>query len=228
MYCGLLKGIMSITNDSKNNLSFISVQAKSNSRVGHDILSYCTRCKMNLTHTIVTVDKLSKPARVLCNTCKSERQFTPKKIITSSDNKGVNKMERDEEVDLDLEAGAKLLINNSSDDVVKKKSKSKAKPKKPKDDSEPKSSAKNMAHLPLSMLEGTPEDKAQYEARLSAQKNNLGSAKEYKATLRFKMGEIINHKTFGIGFVVVDSGLNKIEVLFPQGRKLLAIGIGAP
>ncbi|MES2615976.1 MAG: hypothetical protein V4591_11250 [Bdellovibrionota bacterium] len=212
---------MSITNNS--NLSFISEQAKSSSRVGHDILSYCTRCKMNLTHTIVTLDKQSKPARVLCNTCKTERQYTPKKLLPKTEKKGGLNMERDEEVDLDLEAGAKLLI---SDDVVKKKSKAKAKPKKTKEESElSKASVKNMSQLPLSMLEGTPEDRAQYDARLSAQKNNISSAKEYKATLRFKTGDIINHKTFGIGFVVAENGLKKIEVLFPQGRKLLATGL---
>lgn len=211
---------MSITNNG--NLSFISEQAKSKSRVGHDILCYCSRCKMNLNHTIVIVDKQGRPERVLCNTCKSERQYTPQKIIQ---NKGGNTMERDEELDLDLEAGAKHLIN--SDDTAKKKSKSKSKAKKSKDDSEPKVSAKSLAQLPLSMLDGTPEDKAQYEARLSAQKNMLGNAKDYKATLRFKVGEIISHKTFGLGFVVAENGANKIEVLFSQGRKLLAVGVGS-
>lgn len=214
---------MSITNNS--NATFISKQAKSNSKVGQDILSYCSRCKMNLTHTIVTLDKQGKPARVLCNTCKSERQHIAKKQIPLNENNGGVRMERDDEMDLDLEAGAKLLISNV-EEGVKKKSKSKAKAKKPKEDSEPsKATAKNMTQLPLSLLEGTPEDKAQYEARLSAQKNNLSSAKEYKATLRFKVSDIINHKTFGIGFVVAESGANKIEVLFPQGRKLLAIGL---
>ena len=212
---------MSITN---NSLSFLSNQAKSKTKVGHDVLAYCSRCKMNLAHTIVIIDKLGKPARVLCNTCKSERQYTAVKPSTN-EKKRSNNMERDDEVDLDLEAGAKLLIANN-DEVVKKKSKAKAKPKKSKEDYEPKSpSVKNMAQLPLSMLDGTPEDKAQYEARLSAQKNNIGTAKEYKATLRFKVGDIISHKTFGIGFVVIDSNPNKIEVLFPQGRKLLAVGL---
>jgi hypothetical protein len=215
---------MSITNNG--NLSFISAQAKSNSRVGHDILSYCSRCKMNLTHTIVTVDKTGKPARVLCNTCKSERQYIPKKQISANQNREEMAMERDDEVDLDLEAGAKLLISNNDDPTAKKKSKSKAKSKKIKDDTDSsKSSAKNSSQLPLSLMDGTPEDKAQYEARLSAQKNNLNSAKDYKATLRFKSGDIINHKSFGLGFVVAESGLNKIEVLFAQGRKLLAVGL---
>jgi hypothetical protein len=56
--------------------------------------------------------------------------------------------------------------------------------------------------------------------------DDISQAQEYKATARFKPGEILNHKVFGIGFVVAENGLNKIEVLFPQGRKLLAIGLG--
>jgi hypothetical protein len=211
---------MSITNNQ--NVSFLSDRPKSSSKIGHDILAYCTRCKMNLTHTIVTMDQ-NKPGRVLCNTCKSERQYNAKKPLQNT--KGAQNMEQDDEVDLDLEAGAKLLIPDS-DDGVKKKSKSKSKAKKSKDDSEPaRATAKNMANLPLSLLEGTAEDKAQYEARLSAQKNNLGSAKDYKATLRFKTGEIIQHKTFGLGFVISEVGTNKMEVLFSQGRKLLATGL---
>jgi hypothetical protein len=220
-----MRGSMSIT-DNNNNLSFISERAKSHSRVGHDILSYCTRCKINLTHTIVTIDKLGKPNRVLCNTCKTERKYTAQKPLQNLEKRGANNMDHDDEVDLDLDAGgAKLLIN--TDEGVKKKSKAKAKSKKLKEDSEPKMSAKTLSQLPLSMLEGTPEDKGQYEARLSAQRNNVGSAKEYKANLRFKIGEIIQHKTFGIGFIVAENGLNKIEVLFPQGRKLLAINVGS-
>ena len=215
---------MSITNNQTP--SFISDNAKSTTRIGHDILSFCTRCKMNLTHTIVTIDKQNKPNRVLCNTCKSERQYSPAKQIPLQSKKGARNMEQDDEVDLDLEAGAKKLLAPDGEVPLKKKSKAKAKPKKPKDDSEPsKATAKNMAQLPLSLLEGTPEDKAQFEARMSAQKNSIGSAKEYKAILRFKTSEIIQHKTFGLGFVIAEVGANKIEVLFSQGRKLLATGL---
>ena len=49
---------MAIT-DGPNSL-FISSQSKSASRVGHDILAYCNRCKMNLTHTIVTIEANNK------------------------------------------------------------------------------------------------------------------------------------------------------------------------
>ena len=154
--------------DTPNSL-FISSPLKSTSRVGQDILSYCNRCKMNLSHTIVTIGVNSKPDKVQCNTCKSEKQYRPPK----------------------------------SEGRV----------------------PQGVHQLPLSMQTGTTEDIAHYEARLSAQKNNISQAKAYKATIRFKPGEIISHKSFGIGFVIAENGLNKIEVLFPKGRKLLATGL---
>jgi len=213
-------GIMAIT-DGPNSL-FISTQSKSASRVGHDILAYCNRCKMNLTHTIVTVETNNQPGRVQCNTCKSEKQYRPPKSEAALAKGGKREMDRDEEQDLDLYAGAKRLTGEEG--TPKKKGKSKAKSRK-KDEVETRVQ-KNVSQLPLSMQSGTSEDIANYEARLSAQRNNISQAKEYKATARFKPGEILNHKVFGIGFVVAENGLNKIEVLFPQGRKLLAIGLG--
>lgn len=211
---------MAIT-DGPNSL-FISSQSKSASRVGHDILAYCNRCKMNLTHTIVTIEANNKAGRVQCNTCKSEKQYRPPKSEAALEKGGKREMERDEEQDLDLDAGAKILVG---DDALSKK-KSKAKPKSRKKEEGEGRVSKSSNQLPLSMQSGTTEDIANYEARLSAQKNNLNQAKEYKASVRFKPGEILNHKSFGIGFVIAENGLNKIEVLFPQGRKLLATGIG--
>ena len=133
-------------------------------------------------------------------------------------------MNRDDEFDLDLDSAARRL---GATETPKKKAKSKAKAKKIKDDSDTRVSSKNSPNLPLSMLPGTSEDKAQYELKFSAFKNNSISPKEYKTNLRFKVGEVLNHKTFGIGFVVAESGLNKMEVLFPTGRKLLIMGMGA-
>ncbi len=49
----------------------------SNVKLGSDIDSWCSKCKMMLAHTIeAMVD--GKPARVLCNTCKSSHNYRPK------------------------------------------------------------------------------------------------------------------------------------------------------
>lgn len=43
-------------------------------QIGQDIISYCTHCKMDLTHSVVSMigDKVKK---VLCHTCKKEHAF---------------------------------------------------------------------------------------------------------------------------------------------------------
>lgn len=39
--------------------------------VGKDVLSYCTKCKLNLGHTIVAMKDSKHIAKVKCNTCNS-------------------------------------------------------------------------------------------------------------------------------------------------------------
>jgi hypothetical protein len=72
--------------------------------VGKDVLSYCTKCKLNLAHTIVAMKDAKHIAKVKCNTCGSHHSFkdpsqsskqnktrtkstsiTPSKVISVSD-----------------------------------------------------------------------------------------------------------------------------------------------
>ena len=39
--------------------------------VGKDVLSYCSKCKLTLSHTIVAMKDPSSIAKVKCNTCKT-------------------------------------------------------------------------------------------------------------------------------------------------------------
>ena len=43
-------------------------------KVGGDIDAWCTRCKMNLGHTILAIVS-GRPARVRCNTCQGEHAY---------------------------------------------------------------------------------------------------------------------------------------------------------
>src|SRR5437588_9021934 len=43
-------------------------------RVGGDVDAFCTRCKMELGHTILAMVG-SRPARVRCNTCQGEHNY---------------------------------------------------------------------------------------------------------------------------------------------------------
>jgi hypothetical protein len=45
---------------------------------GSDVEAYCTKCKMVLAHTVVTMQG-SKPRRVKCNTCSGEHNFRAEK-----------------------------------------------------------------------------------------------------------------------------------------------------
>lgn len=48
--------------------------------VGKELVSYCTRCKMDLGHTIVSMVG-GVPARVVCRTCKSEHNYKAKRGV---------------------------------------------------------------------------------------------------------------------------------------------------
>ncbi len=43
--------------------------------VGKDVLSYCGKCKLTLSHTIETMKTATLPGRVQCNTCKASHSF---------------------------------------------------------------------------------------------------------------------------------------------------------
>jgi hypothetical protein len=49
--------------------------------VGKEVVCYCTRCKMDLGHTIMAMIK-GVPARVVCRTCKSEHNYKPKRGVS--------------------------------------------------------------------------------------------------------------------------------------------------
>lgn len=186
---------------------------------GKDVRAYCSRCKLNLSHTIITVSADNKPDRVQCNTCKTERTYRPpRNEADAKANGGQGMTDRDEEFDLDQMDVSKVLLGT---DAAKKKAKAKPKAKKAKDETETRTVAKAGSNVPLSMQKASAEDLAAFETKLLQYKNHIANAKEYKASVRFGLGEIINHKTFGTGFVVAENGLNKLEVLFREGRKLL-------
>lgn len=48
--------------------------------VGSDIKYFCTRCQLELGHTVLAMMS-GEPARVRCNTCRSERNYRAKKAV---------------------------------------------------------------------------------------------------------------------------------------------------
>lgn len=52
--------------------------------VGKDVLSYCTKCKLNLGHTIVAMKDSKHIAKVKCNTCGTLQAFKDPSTAKSS------------------------------------------------------------------------------------------------------------------------------------------------
>ncbi len=49
-------------------------------QVGSDIVYHCTKCDLDLGHTIVAMVG-AEPVRVRCNTCRTERNYRAKKTV---------------------------------------------------------------------------------------------------------------------------------------------------
>lgn len=204
--------------------SFLVGTKKSQSLVGRDVVCFCGKCRLNLSHTVVTASGNDKPERVKCNTCKSEHAFRGTKSIENSKSRAAeddSMSERDDEIDLDLDSGGKALLGEAP---AKKRAKAKPKAKKSKEDSDSRASSKGGVTLPLSMLSASSEDKQLFSDKKAALKASKISPKDYNIKIHLNVGDVVNHKTFGLGFVMAVGGLNKVEVLFDVGRKLLVTG----
>lgn len=56
----------------------------SNLGVGKEIVTYCSKCKLDLAHLIVAMKDSETPHKVLCNTCKTTHAYKAKKVATPS------------------------------------------------------------------------------------------------------------------------------------------------
>ena len=54
----------------------------SNIGVGKEIVTYCSKCKLDLGHIIVVMKDAATPHKVQCNTCKSTHSFKAPKTVT--------------------------------------------------------------------------------------------------------------------------------------------------
>ncbi len=142
----------------------------SNYTAGGYIEAWCTKCKLELGHTIVAMVAHS-PKRVKCNTCSSQHNFRAKPS-------------------------------------EKKRIKSKTSVQKVK--------AREINYNEcMSRLTDT----------------DLSNAKKYRIEGSFEEHEIVNHPRFGIGIVSSVVQVNKVEILFKDGLRLLVqnreSGLGA-
>lgn len=76
--------------------------------VGSDISYHCPRCDLKLSHTVLAMIG-SEPARIRCNTCKSERNYSRSRATGSG---GVRRVGR-KKVEAVSGAGARALHHSS-------------------------------------------------------------------------------------------------------------------
>lgn len=55
----------------------------SNYSAGKDVLSYCNKCKLVLSHTIIAMKDLNTIGKVVCNTCKSTHAYKDPSTATA-------------------------------------------------------------------------------------------------------------------------------------------------
>ena len=123
-------------------------------KVGGEIVSWCTKCKLILDHTIVALVDAS-PKKVKCHTCKGHHNYREKAPVAKSP--------------------GKRRVKQTAYEV-------------------------SMSRL------GDAYD--------------FSSAKKYSMKGKFKVDQVIDHASFGIGFVI-SSLDHKIEALFEGGPKRL-------
>lgn len=77
---------------------------------------------------------------------------------------------------------------------------------------------------PKSAAANKPKSRRRIKGAVLVAEEDLASAKPYSMTTVFKVGDIIQHKTFGPGAVVEIRGSGKMQVGFELGPKLLVFG----
>jgi hypothetical protein len=130
-------------------------------KTGEHINAWCTKCKLELGHTIVAMVE-NAPKRVKCNTCNGQHNYRT----------------------------APAASNRVKSIHAKRKTKA---------------------------LETKYNE---YMLRLSDP--GLSNAKKYMTKGSFKKDDVIEHTKFGTGIVVSVIHMNKIEIFFKDGPKLLA------
>jgi hypothetical protein len=133
-------------------------------RVGGEVDSWCTRCEMNLAHTVHAVVD-AKPVKVECNTCHAVHRYRPP-------------------------PGARPV--------------------------------KTVGNRPAVARSVVERKTVSFEELL--RERDLASATRYSPKSTYKVDQVIEHPTFGMGFVSAIRDAQKIEVTFKTDVKVLVQG----
>lgn len=199
-------------------------------QVGKDLDAWCTRCKLDTTHVIVSLkaDGLS-PKRVECTSCRGQHNYRPPKTATETAkaSRGSGTISR--------KAMAVAAAKQMADVTAEAMPAGHTPTKKPPvvDISEPpapkkkKAARKRTAGPKLTTAERAKARAVAVAATKwgeSLEGTDLTGARQYSMRETFAEKELVEHPRFGVGYVVATQGPQKIDVLFEIGVKTLAMG----
>jgi|LNFM01.2.fsa_nt_gb hypothetical protein len=140
-------------------------------RAGQEIDSYCTKCKLDLTHKIIAVVS-NKPAKVECRTCYGVHNYRAPK------------------------SAAAVASASSATPRAARSTSSRTASSGRSVDPEPPMAPPDHARIVL-----------------------------YATSEKFPVGTWLSHKVFGVGVVLREIAVSKIEVRFDSGTKVLVHGM---
>jgi pyruvate/2-oxoglutarate dehydrogenase complex dihydrolipoamide acyltransferase (E2) component len=196
-------------------------------RVGQDVDAWCTKCRLDVTHVIVALASDGEtPKRVECTSCGGQHNYRAPKAVKPPPRPGeLGDVQRRA---LAAAAATKAVAAATAD---AKPAGSKpteveapAKAPAPARKKAPPRRAARAAKGPSK--EATAAKARDYNKHLADA--DLAAARPYSMRQSFALGEVIEHPSFGIGFVVDVLDATKVGILFEGGRRVLVMGHRPP
>ena len=196
-------------------------------QVGKDIDAWCTRCRLDTTHIIVSLkaDGLS-PKRAECTSCHGQHNYRPPKMSTETAkaSRGTGVRSR--------KAMAVAAAQQMADVTAEAMPAGHKPTKKPPvvDVSAP-PAPKKKATRKRAGPKLTPSERSKARAAAAAavawgdrlEGADVSSARKYSMRETYAVGDIIDHPRFGVGFVVAVTEPQKFEILFEDGVRVMAM-----
>lgn len=159
-----------------------------NLSVGGNCDSYCTRCKMDLAHTIVAMVE-DTPVQVICNTCNGAHKYRAPKSAAKAP--------------------------RSAKATTAKTSSTRA----------PRATGTKKAQSEAAEAKELKELRRRWDEEIGKHADTPSRA--YNVRESFGKDEVIEHKTFGLGFVVEELHDKRIKVLFKDAERTLVCRHGS-
>jgi hypothetical protein len=170
---------------------------------GSEIDAYCTKCRLDLGHTIIAMVGHTVP-KVICNTCGSQHKYYPpkseKEKSTFIKRRTVIKQRNGETVTV---SAFPMRIEAPS-----------APQESPVPYNEPKKAVAKKTKPPKTYF-----DENQW--RIEVLSKDVAHPLSYSPHDSYESGVIIKHPTFGLGLIKEVRPDNKIYVIFQSGYKIL-------